>query len=559
MPSVILSVNLDALSNLEQLPLIDITPVATKQRFRLIDCSQYVKHKTLSVIEFPSFPVPECSYAAISYVWRGNLAQRSDTGPTFAVAGAEDGDPIGVDVLHHACIAALQHGAEYIWLDRLCIIQRSDNGKDDKNQQIAWMFEIYRQCTICIVLPGGIQRLVGLCEHTTWIHRAWTLQEVLAPPRVEVLYCWRHGSGMYYRDGGSRGEIKELVPAESALMPFAQMLALYGPKPVNFFAAADGTHIIFKAEVFGLPHDSPSVPVVEQTTNVAVFLLKSAFEKYSSSPDKPLYFEERAPAIWRSAHFRASSRPVDMVFSIMGLFGVTLDTRSFRKDDRIGATIALMQAILRNGRRASWLGIAPYLPPDSCLSMLPIFPHTTVQGQVKFDPFALPKSELDGIPSRLAVLDTRRFPLPTGSMDEVGYFTLSRRAIRIYKYNYTNEKPLISCNDTDITDFENERLRLRAINGSTWMFSPDQMDLNTDDPKAFAVILGWYNHFSTNSHAHWEGSRHLGALLVKEHAPKKFHVVSSFLLNGRLERWVEGWQEHTLVIGGPAPGLYTFT
>lgn len=560
MPSVILKIDLEALSSLEQLPLIDITPVATKQRFRLIDCSQYVKQKTLSVIEFPYFPVPEYSYAAISYVWHGNLSQRSDTGPTFAVAGAEDGDPIGINVLRHACMAALQHGTEYIWLDRLCIIQKSDNGKDDKNQQIAWMFEIYKQCTICIVLPGGVQRLVELCEHTSWINRAWTLQEVLAPPRVEVLFRWKHGSGMYYRHGGSRGQIKELVPTESALMPFTQMLALYGPKPVNFFTASDGTHIIFKAEVFGPPLNSPSVPVIEQTTDVAVFLLKSAFEKYSSSPDDPLYFEERAPAIWRSAHFRASSRPVDMVFSIMGLFGVTLDTREFHKDDRVGATIALMQGILRNGRSASWLGITPYLPPDAHLSMLPIFPHTTVQGQVGFFPSALPRDELNVVPSRLAVLDTRRFPLPTGSMDEEGYFTLTRRAFRISRCMEAAENVFTDCSYTETQSrikLGNEQLHLRAIDGSIWSFSAGQLDLDTKEPKAFAVALGWYNHFSVADHAHWEGSRHLGALLAKEHTSGRFHVLSSFLLDWRLEQWVEGWQEYTLTIGGPAPGLHT--
>ena len=40
---------------------------------------------------------------------------------------------------------------------------------------------------------------------------------------------------------------------------------------------------------------------------------------------------------------RTSSHPVDMVFSIMGMFEVTLDTHAFGRDDRLGATIALAQ------------------------------------------------------------------------------------------------------------------------------------------------------------------------------------------------------------------------
>ncbi|KAK0467542.1 hypothetical protein IW261DRAFT_1519327 [Armillaria novae-zelandiae] len=74
-----------------------------------------------------------------------------------------------------------------------------------------------------------------------------------------------------------------------------------------------------------------------------------------------------------------------MAFSIMGLFGVTLDTRKFSKDDRLGATIALMQAILRRSDRASWVGAAPYLPVNPRLSTVSVFPHTNVRGQVLFE------------------------------------------------------------------------------------------------------------------------------------------------------------------------------
>ncbi len=58
-------------------------------------------------------------------------------------------------------------------------------------------------------------------------------------------------------------------------------------------------------------------------------------------------------AIWKSALMQTSSRPVDMVFSIMGLFGVTLDPICFTKDDRLSATIALARAILEKGGRAT--------------------------------------------------------------------------------------------------------------------------------------------------------------------------------------------------------------
>lgn len=46
---------------------------------------------------------------------------------------------------------------------------------------------------------------------------------------------------------------------------------------------------------------------------------------------------------------RTSSRPVDMDFKIIGLFGITLDTSKFRKQDRVAVTIELAQAIMDKG------------------------------------------------------------------------------------------------------------------------------------------------------------------------------------------------------------------
>ncbi|THV00741.1 hypothetical protein K435DRAFT_718741 [Dendrothele bispora CBS 962.96] len=231
MSEIIFQISLESLIHSETIQVLDITPVATVNRFRLINCTRYIKDKTLTIYEFLDFPVPWCTYAAISYVWRGNPVDESTIGPRFAVNGAEDGDPIGVDVLTHVCTAALREGAEYIWIDRLCIVQTS---KQDKRWQIGQMFDIYKRCRICLVLPGGIQRLVGLDEPTTWINRGWTLQETLAPPRVEVIYAWKWGSGLYYRNNAGRGNIIELFPGESAMSPLSTLFSLYsGSEPVN--------------------------------------------------------------------------------------------------------------------------------------------------------------------------------------------------------------------------------------------------------------------------------------------------------------------------------------
>ncbi|KAK0477694.1 hypothetical protein IW261DRAFT_1366868, partial [Armillaria novae-zelandiae] len=130
---IIFQISLESLAPSGPLSVLDITPVATPGRFRLIDCAQYIYDRTLSIHEFPDF---KCTYAAISYIWRGNSVDELAVGARFFVAGAEDGDPTGVDVLVHA---VLLEGVKCIWLDRLCIMQTS---KEDKHWQTR--FDIYK-------------------------------------------------------------------------------------------------------------------------------------------------------------------------------------------------------------------------------------------------------------------------------------------------------------------------------------------------------------------------------------------------------------------------------
>ncbi|KDQ08661.1 hypothetical protein BOTBODRAFT_165770 [Botryobasidium botryosum FD-172 SS1] len=539
MSKVILQISLDSLSRSATLPVLDLTLVATPGRFRLIDCAQYLHHGTLSIHEFTEFPIAQCAYTAISYVWRGNSVDVSAVRLTFSVAGAEDGDPVGVDVLKHVCTAALREKTNYIWLDRLCIMQTS---KDDKHWQISQMFQIYRRCALCVVLPGGVQRLVELHERTAWINRGWTLQEALAPPRVEVIYAWEWRSGMYY--GAFRGSITELIPGESAMTPLRAVLSLQSFGLTTFFPSMNSPHITFRTEIFGAPNDSSPNTTTEQTTEVVTFMLKYALGDTFEN------FDEQAPAIWRSALFRTSSRPVDMVFSIMGLFGVTLDTRKFHKDDRLGATIALMQEILRGGGRASWLGLAPYLPVNPRLSTIPIFPRTHIEGLVSLEAKSQGIDEQERRPQRVALLDVRGVSMPSGSMDNSGYLTITRKAIRIYPSTRTQH--LREDQHDHRVSSATPPLYLKAINHTEWVFDRDLMqDPDQNSPRTFAILLGWFNQFSQKGV--WDGPRHIGALLVREHAPDKFHVESYFELNDGLERWVLGsWEEHTLCIGGPS-------
>ncbi|KAG1742321.1 heterokaryon incompatibility protein-domain-containing protein [Suillus paluster] len=518
-PQNILQVSLKSLS---QECALDITPFATPQRYRLIDCDQFMQNEMLCIDEFVDFP--SVQYAALSYVWKGNPVDPSDAKShhSFSVAGALDGDPISIHVLKHACLVAVKHGVRYIWLDRLCIMQTN---REDKNWQIKQMSKMYKRCNICVVLPGGVQKLVRIDEETAWIHRGWTLQELLMPERVIVLLAWKLGEGSMMADDAS-GSVSEVTPQESAVMSATDVLNACVAGYLSFTSTHSPSPFLIRSCVFGAA--SPNL----SATTVAMS------EELASDPDA------RDHAIWQSALMRTSSRPVDMVFSIMGLFGVILDPSMFHKDDRLGATIALAKEILRTGGRASWLGMSFRLPPCSTLCTFPMFAGTSVSGK------ALVRTKrglrevaefVDGeYPNELGL----GAPLPGGSMDDAGYFTFSARAVHLV--------PRIGNRDERADEITNSDRRLvTSMNGKAWeIVSEEEHGDSTSPRNTYGIILGWFqDYYPGATLAH--NKHYIKGAVVEEHAPEKFHIVTFFSLHLRDRQWVKSWQERQFTVGGP--------
>ena len=87
--------------------VLDLSPTATPCRIRLLDCQALTEEDVLRIVEFPDFPtVP---YSAISYPWRGVAVDDQFSGHTFAVRGADQADPVGVD-------AELDEGEDKWWM-----------------------------------------------------------------------------------------------------------------------------------------------------------------------------------------------------------------------------------------------------------------------------------------------------------------------------------------------------------------------------------------------------------------------------------------------------------
>ncbi|KAI0096091.1 heterokaryon incompatibility protein-domain-containing protein [Nemania sp. FL0031] len=89
------------------------------------------------------------------------------------------------------CQLASEHGLPYAWVDTCCIDKTSSA---ELSEAINSMFTYYQNAAFCIALisdlPGAPEN-VGLAAHfesefprCRWLTRGWTLQELIAPPRV---------------------------------------------------------------------------------------------------------------------------------------------------------------------------------------------------------------------------------------------------------------------------------------------------------------------------------------------------------------------------------------
>ncbi|KAF7333543.1 hypothetical protein MSAN_00132700 [Mycena sanguinolenta] len=383
---------------------LDLELRATSCRFRLADVTAFLESNSLRIFEYapPSaghdqledlcdhhYALPP--YAAVSYPWRDLQLPAGHACPSLSVSGALHADPISLDVLRTACVAAKTYGCTHLWLDRLSILQAN---KRDKTWQIQRMYQIYKRCGVCLVLPGGLVRLARLDDSTSWIDRAWTLQEALAPPDIKSVKVLIHITHPSYRDfiayrckvEGYGQPLTDIFHSWSAPGWFGEEPTPYGPfvekvleeRGDNDVAVAANLEILQMSLSSMLNHIKQHAPkLVHRPHRFPMCILRPSEVKRLI-----LAHDFGGFRVWTASYTRSSSRPIDMVLSLMQLFNTRLDVSRFGEGDRLKATIALIQTLLtRRGGMATFLFIAPTMEPSRELSTLPQMPETSESGQ----------------------------------------------------------------------------------------------------------------------------------------------------------------------------------
>ena len=447
----------------------------TPRRFRFIDCAAFIREDKLRIVASDSETIIDSvKFAAVSYPWKGNCPEKTYDfiSTSFAVEGAELGDRIALDVLQTICAASVQLLVRYIWLDRLCMMQTC---RDDKDWQIQRMALIYERCSACLIIPGGLGRVVGFQERTLWIYRSWTLQEALLPPEAWCLFRWERDEGIFrlnedlhlhlfkIRDSEIDEDLREwkgsVRDSSVGILRLSDVLLLctcqssfeFTPFAHTRLRETMDSFVLFSEEATPMLALVAAVRARESRRESAALgtalakaeemarsgnlsdAAKSELEggRETLAEMKAEAFELEATehmALWRCAIMRTSTKEVDIVYSIMSLFGVNLNRSAYKT--RRDALIALCQAILQKGGSPQWFGASFLSPISPTFCTMPTFPCSASKD--------IPMIEITG--SRLELAHKMVGPLPTylnytptGTLDKDGFieFTAPMSAVKV--------------------------------------------------------------------------------------------------------------------------------
>lgn len=132
---------------------------------------------TLELHDFPFGSIPP--YAILSHTWQGDEVTFHDIG-----SGGAARKKRGFEKIRRTCRIARQQGLEFAWIDSCCIDKSSSA---ELSEAINSMYQWYQRSEICYtaledLLAGQPFEEIRNCR---WVTRGWTLQELIAPARVE--------------------------------------------------------------------------------------------------------------------------------------------------------------------------------------------------------------------------------------------------------------------------------------------------------------------------------------------------------------------------------------
>lgn len=373
-------------------------------------------------------------YCALSHVWQpsedaAEISERANR-PLLIEVGEAKLHKISWLGLIQAATAAKSLYCEYLWLDLLCLNQRSH---EDKVLQIKNMSRVYSNAMAVVVMVGGVVAAQSMGKPSSWIHRAWTFQEATLCFQPWVLLQWNLPGSFQILGGLSISKLKgnvalvrlsellELTPGQSLEpgtltvkgreieyelnFPFCclgtdrtAMIALEPglrtPKSQSY-SSSSSTHSTHYGDDVSdngpwedIPEDDSdggsgrSVGGGNQSPNDGSNNESKGDhgDEYDSEPkEKWAYYQpiggpEFQPveilhiAAWRSMWLRTSTKPQDLVFSVMHFLGAFIEVDYKRPLND------LIFELTEKSPIPAWLAIGYDIPVNPKSGLIPILP-----------------------------------------------------------------------------------------------------------------------------------------------------------------------------------------
>ncbi|KAK1489374.1 HET domain-containing protein [Colletotrichum cuscutae] len=119
------------------------------------------------------------AYAILSHRWESD--EDEVTFEDIASADMRTKNLLGWSKIEKTCTEALRIGIAYAWIDTCCVDKRN---LTELTEAINSMFKWYAEAEICFAYLSDVDS-GGDSTKSVWFTRGWTLQELIAPGRME--------------------------------------------------------------------------------------------------------------------------------------------------------------------------------------------------------------------------------------------------------------------------------------------------------------------------------------------------------------------------------------
>ncbi len=191
-----------------------------------------IEAQTLKLREFPENTIP--TYAVLSHTWGSEEVSFQEM--QIGVGDTKE----GFKKIRGCCERAIEDDLLYVWVDTCCIDKSSSA---ELSEAINSMFRWYQNAEVCYAYLSDLNLVkytstmlddfkngVGITQiplkESRWFSRGWTLQELLAPPRVEFFDC-------RWQLFGSKADLCERISEITGIEP----QALHGQSLASFSVA----------------------------------------------------------------------------------------------------------------------------------------------------------------------------------------------------------------------------------------------------------------------------------------------------------------------------------